>query len=375
MFIRNSWYVAAIPSEIGRTPLARTILGEPIVLFRKADGAVVALHDRCCHRLLPLSVGKVIEDNIRCAYHGFVYDCSGRCVHVPGMAHVPAVAKVRSYPIIERHGYVWIWMGPAELAVDESTIPQRLFVGDHPDWDALDSYVHMKCRYELIADNLHDASHAEFVHAKSLGVEGLGDAMRKQAEPDTNRFYACDVKADSIVHTWRVLNQPAAPAFGRSLALRLGRENYAENVDWYLETIWTPPGCWTFTPYTTPVGSKPQDGAWWVSVIVITPETPTTTHYFFKDAQTYARHDRRHTQLYQAATREAFDEDKRICEAQQQALGDRDVMDFDVVSFKGDRPSMMARRMLKALADGERVTGTSSAPTRAANARTGAELT
>ena len=62
MLIRHAWYVAALPSEIGRTPLARTILGEPVVLYRKRDGAVVALRDRCCHRLLPLSVGKVIDD-------------------------------------------------------------------------------------------------------------------------------------------------------------------------------------------------------------------------------------------------------------------------------------------------------------------------
>jgi len=375
MFIRNSWYVAAIPTEIGRKPLARTILGEPIVLFRKEDGAVVALRDRCCHRLLPLSLGKVIGDNIRCGYHGFVYDCTGTCIQVPGMSQAPAAAKVRSYPIIERHGYIWIWMGSPELAVNETTIPTRYFVGDHPDWDSLDSYVYIKCRYELIADNLHDASHAEFVHAKSLGVEGLGDAMRKSAEPDTSRFYSCDVNADSIVHTWRVLNQPAAPAFGRGLALKLGLDSYPENVDWYLDTVWTPPGCWTFTPYTTPVGAKRTDGAWWVNIIAITPETSTTTHYFFKDAQTYARHDRRHTELYRAATREAFEEDRTIFEAQQQAIGDRDVLDFEVVTFKGDRPSIMARRMLKALMEKERTSEGASAGTTRADARTSAAIT
>src|SRR5271154_645098 len=111
MFIRNSWYVAAIPNEVGATPLARTILGDPVVMFRKKDGKVVALRDRCAHRMLPLSLGKVSGDEIQCAYHGFVYDCTGKCVHVPGLKHVPSIAKVQTYPVIERHGYVWIWMG------------------------------------------------------------------------------------------------------------------------------------------------------------------------------------------------------------------------------------------------------------------------
>ena len=90
MFMRNCWYVAAWDDEIGgETPLGRTLLGEPVVLFRAADGTAAALEDRCCHRHLPLSLGKVVGDNLQCGYHGLEFDTSGDCVLVPGQTQVP----------------------------------------------------------------------------------------------------------------------------------------------------------------------------------------------------------------------------------------------------------------------------------------------
>jgi vanillate O-demethylase monooxygenase subunit len=78
MFIRNQWYVSAWDNEVGRQPLARTLLGEPIVLYRKLDGAVAAFADACPHRLLPLSMGMVEGDNLRCRYHGVMFDSAGQ---------------------------------------------------------------------------------------------------------------------------------------------------------------------------------------------------------------------------------------------------------------------------------------------------------
>src|SRR3954468_13175226 len=77
-FVHNTWYVIAESSEVGRTPLARTVLGQSIVLFRTEAGAVVALRNRCCHRSFPLSNGRLIGDIIECGYHGLQYDPTGR---------------------------------------------------------------------------------------------------------------------------------------------------------------------------------------------------------------------------------------------------------------------------------------------------------
>ena len=120
-FLRNAWYVAAWPEEIGGEPLARTIMNQPIVLFRDAGGRAAALEDRCCHRGAPLTHGSVVAEGIQCGYHGLVYDRAGRCVRIPGQERIAGEARVRSYPVVERQQFVWIWMGdPA--AADEDAI-------------------------------------------------------------------------------------------------------------------------------------------------------------------------------------------------------------------------------------------------------------
>ena len=101
-FLRNHWYVAAWAEEVGRTPLARIVLGDYLVLFRTEGGKAVALENRCPHRNLPLSEGRLVGDTLECGYHGMVFDCSGACTHLPGEASPPHWARVRAYPVIER---------------------------------------------------------------------------------------------------------------------------------------------------------------------------------------------------------------------------------------------------------------------------------
>ena len=121
---RNAWYAPAQPSEASGTPMRRLILGEPAVFFRISDGEAVALEDRCCHRLAPLSPGQVLGDVIECPYHGLRFDRHGTCTHVPGQATVPARSRVQAYPLLEQYGFFWIWMGDSDRAD-----PARL-----PDW-------------------------------------------------------------------------------------------------------------------------------------------------------------------------------------------------------------------------------------------------
>src|SRR5271156_4686483 len=116
MFIRNTWYIAAWSDEIAQRPLARRILGEPMVLFRDASGQVAALEDRCCHRGAPLSLGEVKANGLMCGYHGLVFATDGRCVEIPGQTVIPPSAKVPSHPVLVRDEFIWIWMGEAALA-------------------------------------------------------------------------------------------------------------------------------------------------------------------------------------------------------------------------------------------------------------------
>jgi phenylpropionate dioxygenase-like ring-hydroxylating dioxygenase large terminal subunit len=107
-FVRNAWYLAAWPEELAEGMLSRTIMNEPLVLFRDASGTVGALEDRCCHRGAPLTHGAVVAEGIQCGYHGLIFDCTGTCVKVPGQDTVPRKAVVRSYPIVERQQCLWI---------------------------------------------------------------------------------------------------------------------------------------------------------------------------------------------------------------------------------------------------------------------------
>src|SRR5262245_28073206 len=116
-YLHNAWYVAAWSDDLADGQLlARTILKEPVVLYRTADGGVAALEDRCPHRFAPLHMGKIVKgDAVQCPYHGLEFDSSGACVLNPhGTKNIPPRARVRSYPVTEKHKAIWIWMGERE---------------------------------------------------------------------------------------------------------------------------------------------------------------------------------------------------------------------------------------------------------------------
>ena len=153
MFIRNCWYVAAWDHEVPCEGfLSRTITNTPLVIWRDGQGDVIALEDRCCHRGAKLSKGRQEEGGcyVRCMYHGLVFDRHGQCVSAPAQAKIPPQVRVRSYPVVQRHRWVWVWMGDPDLA-DPSLIPDTQWL-DHPDWRSLPGYLHYDVNYLLIVD-------------------------------------------------------------------------------------------------------------------------------------------------------------------------------------------------------------------------------
>jgi len=168
MFVKNAWYVAGWSSDFGE-PLQRvTVLEEHLVMYRTSQEKVIALQDRCPHRLLPLSKGKRLGDDIQCGYHGMTFDCSGACIRVPGQDNVPSSAYVDAYPVVEKNSIVFVWMGEPEKA-DPSLVfdlPQLNDSGWHAhQGDAL----HLKANYLNVAENLVDPAHVSFVHPTTLG--------------------------------------------------------------------------------------------------------------------------------------------------------------------------------------------------------------
>jgi vanillate O-demethylase monooxygenase subunit len=167
MYVLNAWYVVAWSSEVTREPTRRVICEIPVVLYRASDGRTVALEDRCAHRGYPLSPGRVVGDDIECGYHGFTFDCSGACVRVPAQEHIPTKAVVRSFPVVEQDGWVWIWTGDRTRA-DAALVPDTHWMTDS-GWATVTHSFHFDCRAELIHDNLLDLTHESFIHTSTVG--------------------------------------------------------------------------------------------------------------------------------------------------------------------------------------------------------------
>ena len=211
-FVRNAWYVAGWAREFDHELRHVKILGEDLVVFRTSNGEVAVLHDRCPHKHLPLSKGRLVGDRIECGYHGSVFGTDGKCTRVPGQPRVPPSACVRAFPVHERHDIVWVWMGDPEQ-VDPDDVFDLDQLGD-PEWEAHQGdALYIESNYLNVAENLIDPAHVTFVHPTTLGSDAHAEVPVR-----------CDASADPI-YTWRwIRNAPPNPFF----------QNYADfkgNVD------------------------------------------------------------------------------------------------------------------------------------------------
>lgn len=157
----HAWYAAALTEEVGRAPLARRVLGVPVVLYRATDGRAVALEDRCAHRPVPLSRGRVDGDEIVAAYTGFRYAPDGRCVGVPTQHAVPFGAAVRAFPVHDDGSFVWVWPGDPRLA-SLRPAPDTSWLRD-PAWQTFGEAWETRASVALLLDNFADITHVSHV--------------------------------------------------------------------------------------------------------------------------------------------------------------------------------------------------------------------
>ena len=135
---------------------------------------VAALEDACWHRLVPLSKGRLEGDTLVCGYHGLKYNAQGRCTFMPSQETINPSACVRAYPVVERHRFIWLWMGDPALA-DPALVPDMHWNHD-PAWAGDGKTIHVKCDYRLVVDNLMDLTHETFVHGSSIGNDAVAEA-------------------------------------------------------------------------------------------------------------------------------------------------------------------------------------------------------
>ncbi len=171
-YITNSWYVAGFSDEFETNQLkGHKICEKPIVTWRTGDGDVVAFDNRCMHKRMPLSEGRIMSDGtLECAYHGLCYNSTGRCVAVPSHpdGNIPSQLQLKPYPIIEKQGLVWIWPGDPEKSVDVSP-PETPEISSDA-WESIHSDpMEVKANYLLLIENLMDITHFYPLHDGNIG--------------------------------------------------------------------------------------------------------------------------------------------------------------------------------------------------------------
>lgn len=336
-FVKNAWYVAAESHELGDGLLGRTICSEPVVLFRAGDGTPAALEDRCCHRDLPLSLGAQVGNGVRCGYHGLHFDASGACVSVPGQTRVPPGAAIRAFPVVERYRYIWIWTGdPA--AADDSLVPDFHW-NDDPGWISNTGYFHVDGNHQLLVDNLLDLSHVQFVHATTLGADGVTDA------PLETRRDGDQIRIDR----W-IMDKPPPPMFASA-------GDFAGTVDRWQLITWTAPTHVVIDAGCADSGSGARNGDRSRGITVhsnhtITPETEKSCHYFWHHARNFRLDDAALTKILATAAGNAFGEDVVILAAQQRSI-DTAPDGWSWIDINADAGVLQARRVVDGLVAAE----------------------
>ena len=165
--LRNYWYIACASTRLDAKPYPVRVLDYDLAVFRDGAGKANALLDRCCHRGVQLSLGQVVEGTLACGYHGWRYEASGKCVHIPSLCadqRIPKGFEVPSFPCVEQEGYVWVWMGNEK---QQLIAPPSL-----PEFEQFHWYqgsISMRCDYMKGIENNLDWCHPYFAHPWTHG--------------------------------------------------------------------------------------------------------------------------------------------------------------------------------------------------------------
>jgi phenylpropionate dioxygenase-like ring-hydroxylating dioxygenase large terminal subunit len=337
MFLRNAWYVAAWEHEVADGLVPMKLLGENIVFYRKTDGKVAALEDACPHRKLPLSMGRILGDNVECGYHGLTFDCSGACTLAPGLDKPPPMARVRSYPVESRYGLLWIWMGDA-AKVDVSKLFEVEHWGD-PAWGLNQGDgMQIACNYLYMTDNLLDPSHVSWVHRGSFAGSTLEDTPLEVTVNDLG------------VTVWRWLNNVEPAPFYAPFLKFTGRCDRKQQYEVRY------PGHAAIKAVFTPAGTGGEGRPAHEDVFIMdsynfmTPIDENTTKYYWFQMRNFAPGDAEVSQRFAVSVRGAFEEDRAILQAVHHGMANKTTPNVDL---RIDAGPLRFRRRLAQMIEAE----------------------
>lgn len=338
MLLPDHWYIAALRSEISAQPLRRILLGKPVVIWRDSDGKACAVEDRCLHRQVPLSMGRVDDGGaLECPYHGVRYNGEGHCVFIPEQTRVPRDARLRAYPLIEHGEWAWLWAGDPEKADPGLIPPYPWFLRE--GWRTRTGYLHVKCNYKLIVDNLLNMAHLPYVHPNTIGNAGdLEGAIMKVT------------REGARVRLARKVYDVEPPPTYKTAGGFTGKVNRWQTIDWMA------PSNFEFHTGVVEAGHEPpppdEDAPKINAKILdrhqmhgIAPENESASHYYVGFAYDPADIGEELADFIFDQTFKTFKEDVVILEAQQENMElTRDDRQLDIVS---DSAGLQAMKVLQ----------------------------
>ncbi|GAA0822419.1 Rieske 2Fe-2S domain-containing protein [Streptosporangium amethystogenes subsp. fukuiense] len=225
--LKNFWYAVEFAHVVDSRPRRITCLGQDFVIWRKRDGSVACLSDLCVHRGGALSMGKVVEDRVVCPYHGWEYESDGACMKIPANPPgrgIPKKARVDAYPVVEKYGMVWAFLGdlPEEERPPIPHIPQH----DDPRYRAVYWETVLEANYERALENVVDAAHTPFVHGSAFGDPGRPEIPDYEVT-ETEWHAEADVQ----------FSPPPAPGIWGMLYRTKERQPVVVSNGWYLPNI------------------------------------------------------------------------------------------------------------------------------------------
>ena len=349
LYVRNCWYVAAWDYELpDEGMISRTIINEPILLYRTSRGNIIALADQCCHRLAPLSAGRREGDDIRCMYHGLKYNSSGKCIDIPGQDDVPDHFCVKAYPVVEKDSWLWVWMGNPELA-DVNLVPNAVGL-DNPKYQLKSGQKDFQANYLLMNDNVTDFSHLSYVHEKTFG--GGSDHLartRPKVEP-IPRGIRISRWSTNVAHRSYFHDKTGGTEGDNWMSY-----DFLAPGILLMQTDYFPTGAAEASDFKPPSEElEPIHSAFTSQAII--PMTDDTTRYFFSYGPRRSEHEinPRIVEDMFTLTLAAFAEDQAIVEAQQRSIKLKH--DTAINSTIHDRGPTMIRKVIDKLIQEERNT-------------------
>lgn len=334
-FLSESWYAAAALGELAEAPVVRRVLGHSLLLRRFTDGTLLAAEDLCPHRFAPLSKGPVHDDVIECPYHGLRFDRTGRCVSDAIGNAAPTSARLRTFPAVEKYGFVWVWMGQPDSA-DPERLPVIDFLEGPTSYRRITGNIPIAANYLHIVDNSMDTAHVAMVHRDSVHSPALANGKtvvrtNEDGSISADRCGAGEKPPRTFEELWNACLGPMP-----------------DQVLHWADARWYPATTITNDVGMSAVDMAREDGLRMRLAFFITPQDENSTCFHWTLCRNFlVDRPEADADIARGFVDVLKDEDGVLLAAIQETVGSIDIMDHKPALMNYDKAIVMVRRAMQ----------------------------